>query len=34
MLKIYPAIFHKEDNSFWVEFSDLGGCQSCGNSLE
>lgn len=31
---IYPAIFHKEENSFWVEFPDLDGCQSFGDSLE
>ncbi|MDD4564650.1 MAG: type II toxin-antitoxin system HicB family antitoxin [Eubacteriales bacterium] len=34
MLKIYPAIFHEEDGSFWVEFPDLEGCQSCGATLE
>lgn len=34
MLKIYPAIFHKEAESFWVEFPDLEGCQSYGNTLE
>ena len=33
MLKVYPAIFHKEDG-FWVEFPDLVGCQSCGATLE
>lgn len=34
MLKIYPAIFHKEDNAYWVEFPDLEGCNSCGDTLE
>ena len=34
MLKIYPAIFHEEGDSFWVEFPDLEGCQSCGSTLE
>jgi antitoxin HicB len=34
MLKIYPAIFHKEDGSYWVEFPDLPGCQSFGETLE
>jgi len=34
MLFIYPAIFHKEDNTYWVEFPDLEGCQSFGNSLK
>jgi predicted RNase H-like HicB family nuclease len=33
MLKIYPAIFHNED-SFWVEFPDLDGCVTDGDSLE
>ena len=23
MLFVYPAIFHKEDESYWVEFPDL-----------
>jgi len=31
---IYPGIFHKEDNAFWVEFPDLEGCQSFADSLE
>lgn len=30
---IYPAVFHFEDNSYWVEFPDLPGCQSYGNSI-
>ena len=30
----YPAVFHKEDDSYWVEFPDLDGCFSSGNSLE
>lgn len=34
MLKIYPAVFHKEDGSYWVEFPDLEGCQSYGDTLE
>ena len=33
MLFIYPAIFHKEDQSYWVEFPDLPGCQSFGDTL-
>ena len=33
MKLIYPAIFHKEDEQFWVEFPDLEGCQSFGDSL-
>ena len=34
MLKIYPAVFHNEDNAYWVEFPDLEGCNSCGDTLE
>lgn len=34
MLEIYPAIFHKERNGFWVEFPDLEGCQSYGDTLK
>ena len=30
---IYPAIFHQEDDSYWVEFPDLEGCQSYGLTL-
>lgn len=33
MLKVYPAIFHEEDG-FWVEFPDLIGCNTCGQTLE
>ncbi|WP_370737001.1 type II toxin-antitoxin system HicB family antitoxin, partial [Streptococcus pseudoporcinus] len=25
MEKSYPAIFHKEDNIYWVEFPEFGG---------
>ncbi len=32
--RIYPAVFHKEDNgSYSVEFPDLG-CATCGETLE
>lgn len=34
MLRIYPAIFHKENNSYWVEFPDLLGCNTEGETLE
>lgn len=34
MLKVFPAIFHQEDDSYWVEFPDLVGCQSYGSTLE
>lgn len=33
MLFVYPAIFHKEDNSYWVEFPDLEGCHTYGSSI-
>lgn len=29
----YPAIFHREDNSYWIEFPDLDGCFSNGESI-
>ncbi len=32
MVRIYPAIFHAEDG-FWVEFPDLEGCNTCGETL-
>ncbi len=34
MKKIYPAIFHEEENSYWVEFPDLEGCITQGETLE
>lgn len=34
MLIVYPAVFHKEDNSYWAEFPDLQGCNTYGESLE
>lgn len=35
MNKIYPAIFHKdEDGGFWVSFPDLEGCFTQGETLE
>ena len=33
MLFVYPAIFHKEENSYWVEFPDLEGCHTYGDSI-
>ena len=33
MLFVYPAIFHHEDESYWVEFPDLPGCQTFGSSI-
>lgn len=34
MLFVYPAVFHKEENSYWVEFPDLEGCQTFGDTLK
>ena len=34
MLFVYPAIFHKEDDSYWVEFPDLEGCHTYGSSID
>lgn len=31
---IYPAVFHQEDKAYWVEFPDLDGCNSFGDTLE
>lgn len=33
MLFVYPAIFHEEEGSYWVEFPDLPGCQTYGDNL-
>lgn len=33
MLFVYPAIFHKEDDTYWVEFPDLEGCHTYGSSI-
>lgn len=33
MLSAYPAIFHKEAGTYWVEFPDLPGCQTVGESI-
>ncbi len=30
---IYPAVLHKEDGAYWVDFPDLPGCQSFGETL-
>ena len=35
MLKItYPALFHEEDGKYWVEFPDLEGCLTNGDTVE
>ncbi len=33
MLFVYPAIFHKEEDAYWVEFPDLKGCHTYGTSI-
>lgn len=33
MKTAYPAIVHEEDGSFWVEFPDLEGCFSEGETM-
>ncbi|MBQ9211445.1 MAG: type II toxin-antitoxin system HicB family antitoxin [Clostridia bacterium] len=33
MKTTYPAIVHEEDGSFWVEFPDLEGCFSDGDTM-
>lgn len=33
MLFAYPAIFHKDNGAYWVEFPDLKGCQSFGDDV-
>jgi len=34
MKLIYPAIFHHEDDSYWVEFPDLPGCQTYADTVQ
>lgn len=31
---IYPAIFHKDKQGYWVEFPDLPGCNTQGDTIE
>lgn len=33
MVKAYPAIFHKDEGSYWVEFPDLPGCVTEGETI-
>lgn len=33
MLITYPAVFHQEGKGYWVDFPDLEGCQSFGDTL-
>lgn len=34
MQLLYPALFHEEDGGFWVEFPDLEGCCSQGDTVD
>lgn len=34
MVKVYPAIIHEEDDGYWIEFPDLAGCQTQGDTTE
>lgn len=34
MKLVYPAIFHEDDDGIWVEFPDLEGCYSSGDTVE
>ena len=33
MLFVYPALFHKEEKEYWVEFPDLPGCHTYGAGI-
>lgn len=33
MLFVYPAIFHQDEDSYWVEFPDLEGCHTFGSTV-
>lgn len=34
MKLVYPAVFHQEDNAYWVEFPDLEGCHTFGDTID
>ena len=34
MLLIYPAIIHEDDDGLWLEFPDLEGCQTQGDTQQ
>lgn len=34
MKTIYPATIEKIDNQYWLEFPDLDGCQTWGDTIE
>lgn len=33
-MKVYPAIIHEENGGYWIEFPDLKGCLTQGNTME
>lgn len=33
MIFTYPAVFHEENNGYWVDFPDLQGCQTFGDTI-
>ena len=33
MLFCYPAVFHRENDEYWVEFPDLEGCHTFGSAV-
>ncbi len=33
MKKLYPAVFHYEDDGYWIEFPTLKGCLTEGDTL-
>ncbi len=34
MKLIYPAVFHEGNDGIWVEFPDLQGCQTYGETIQ
>ena len=32
--RLYPAVFHKDGNGYWVDFPDLPGCLTGGDTFE
>mgnify|MGYP002624630711 FL=1 len=34
MIKVYPALIHNDEDGMWLEFPDLEGCYTQGDSLE
>ncbi|RKI36653.1 type II toxin-antitoxin system HicB family antitoxin [bacterium D16-51] len=34
MVKVYPSILHVKDSGYWIEFPDLEGCRTQGDTIE